>query len=89
MWTLKSRLSKHDADDLAFTIASVFTMGTAHPAFRKVRRLGELGPGEESDLFDQDDLKALASVLEPFDAQHYPDHVALRDEVAGILTTGR
>jgi hypothetical protein len=63
-------------------------MGTAHPAFGKVRRLGELGPEEESDLFDLDDLKALAAVLEPYDAEHYPERVALRDEVTRILTTG-
>jgi Flp pilus assembly protein TadD len=51
MYKITSRLSKTDADDLADAIAS-FTMGTANPAVKKVRRLAEIEPDDESDAFE-------------------------------------
>jgi hypothetical protein len=54
---------------------------------RKVRRLGDLGPGEESDLFDLKELQSIATVLGPGnrDPEGYAELLA---EVTRILTTG-
>jgi hypothetical protein len=90
-YRLASRLTPVDAKQLADTIATDFTMGTANPAFKKVLRLEELGQGEESDLFEVEDLQLIAIALEsPAFVERYPEGYAeLRAEVTRILKSGR
>ena len=87
MYRLTSRLSDVDVKQLADAIAADFTMGTAHPAFKKVPSLGP----KESDPFELEELQAIAAVLDTHDfvKRHPKGYAELRAEINRILTTGR